>query len=147
MEELEALISERGLSFTAKDYDKTAYSKTVIYKIAYSHAVAYQIRGEDGDHLTVSFVVTSDGDSLQGAEYVNNEALSCTAVFYSHGLFAEFSDRMDGDYSGSYTQERLSKKGGIHVCFANGYEAATDMFSCVTGEEALSRVMGVAQNG
>lgn len=148
MEELEALISERGLSFTAKDYDKTAYSKTVIYKIAYSYAVAYQIRGEDGDHLTVSFAVTSGGDSLQGAEYVNNEALLCTAVFYSHGLFAEFSDRMEDDYSGYYTHEMLSKNEGVVVRYANGYETSTKMFTCSDGEEALVRVMEkVAQHG
>lgn len=148
MEELEGLISDCGLFFTAKDYDETRYSKTVVYKIAYSHEVAYQIRGEDGDHLTVSFVVTSDGESLQGAEYVNNEARLCTAVFYSHGLFEEFSDRMEGDYSGYYTHEALSKNEGIHVRYANGHETSTKMFPCVDGEEALARVMERAeQNG
>ena len=138
-DELEKLISESELFYTAEEYNSSS-GKTVSYNIAYTEGAAAQKYAEAGDHLTVDF----DGDSkdeFMYAQYVNEKDVSYSALLYDHGTWYDFRDANAEDYGGYYVVDSISGKGGITVKYSNGNETETGYIPCTSGEEAIQKIM------
>lgn len=138
-DELEKLISESELFYTAEEYNSSS-GKTVSYNIAYTEGAAAQKYAEEGDHLMVDF--GGDGkDKFMYAQYVNEKDVSYSALLYDHGTWYDFRDANAEDYGGYYVVDSISGKGGITVKYTNGNEMETGYISCASGEEALQKIM------
>lgn len=138
-DELEKLISESELSYTAEEYNSSS-GKTVSYNIAYTKGVAAQKYAEAGDYLTVDF--GGDGkDEFMYAQYVNEKDVSYSVLLYDHGNWYDFRDANAEDYSGYYVVDSISGKGGITVKYTNGNETETGYILCASGEEAIQKIM------
>lgn len=138
-DELEKLISEFELFYTADEYNSSS-GKKVSYNIAYTEGAAAQKYAEAGDHLTVDF--GGDGkDEFMYAQYINEKDVSYSALLYDHGIWFDFSDNNAEDYGGYYVVDSISGKGGITVKYANGNETETGYTFCASGEEALQKIM------
>lgn len=138
-DELEKLISEFELSYTAEEYNSSS-GKTVSYNIAYTEGAAAQKYAEEGDHLTVDF--GGDGkDEFMYAQYVNEKDVSYSALLYDHGTWYDFRDANADDYGGYYVVDSISGKGGITVKYSNGNETETGYIPCASGEEAVQKIM------
>lgn len=137
-DELEKLISESELFYTAEEYNSSS-GKTVSYNIAYTEGAAAQKYAEAGDHLTVDF--GGDGkDEFMYAQYVNENAVSYSALLYDHGTWYDFRDANAEDYGGYYVVDSISGKGGITVKYSNGNETETGYIPCASGEEAIQKI-------
>lgn len=138
-DELEKLISESELFYTAEEYNSSS-GKTVSYNIAYTEGAAAQKYAEAGDHLTVDF--GGDGkDEFMYAQYVNEKDVSYSALLYDHGTWYDFRDANAEDYGGYYVVDSISGKGGITVKYSNGNETETGYIPCTSGEEAIQKIM------
>lgn len=138
-DELEKLISESELFYTAEEYNSSS-GKTVSYNIAYTEGAAAQKYAEAGDHLTVDF--GGDGkDEFMYAQYVNENAVSYSALLYDHGTWYDFRDANAEDYGGYYVIDSISGKGGITVKYSNGNETETGYIPCASGEEAIQKII------
>ena len=138
-DELEKLISESGLSYTAEEYNSSS-GKKVSYNIAYTEGAAAQKYAEAGDHLTVDFGGDSK-DEFMYAQYVNEKDVSYSALLYDHGTWYDFRDANAEDYGGYYVVDSISGKGGITVKYSNGNEAETGYIPCASREEAIQKIM------
>lgn len=147
-DEVDALVSEFGLFSTAVKNSTISGGKRIKYQIAFTQGSASQRHADPGDRVTVSFLLSGDEALLESVQYANAHAADCTAVFYVRGTFWDFHDGMEGDLSGYYTMEPLSREDGVRVVYKNGHETVTKMFPCADGEAALAAVMErVAENG
>ena len=62
-----SMIQENGLEYT-----KVEYNEFYTYRIARTHEIALQSRGEDGDHVSVHF--DKDSGEITDASYFNYSA-------------------------------------------------------------------------
>ena len=145
IEQLWAFISENDLSVTVQEYNKSGGGgNKVIVQIAYTDGAARQKYGDSGDYLRVSFDeigshYMSNDNRVMSAEYVCSAGL--TALFYNYGTWYSFSDSMDGDYSGYYLVNPLSKDDGITIQYTNGNKATTNYFLCDSADEVIQQII------
>ncbi|MDE6739541.1 MAG: hypothetical protein K2K07_10645 [Lachnospiraceae bacterium] len=138
-DDLETLIDEFGLKYTVEEYNSSS-GKTITYQLAYTEGAALQKYKESGDYLEISFGGDNQ-DEFRYAQYVNEKAISYTALLYDHGTWYDFGDNNAEDYSGYYINDSFSGKSGITVKYSNGNEVKTNYLPCNSGEEAIQKVV------
>jgi len=131
-EDIETMISEHGLEYTAEEYNPNK----IQYKIAYSADVAKQSHAKEGDNVEVTF--NQDDGSFMYAEYFNCDAFK-NAILYSYGTYWDFrEDAANNTYSGYYHHNPGDTKGGITMEYSNGNSKETGYQPCESAEEAIS---------
>jgi len=131
-EDVEAMIAERGLEYTAEEYN----SNKLTYKIARSADVAKQSHAKEGDNVEITF--TQDEGTFLYAKYFNVDAFK-DAVLYSYGTYWDFrEDASNNTYSGYYYHSPGDTQGGITIEYSNGNSKKTGYHPCNSAEEAVS---------
>ena len=137
--ELESLISELGLNYTAEEHNSST-GKAINYRMAFTSGAALQNNPDPGDYLEAEFG-GENLDDFMYALYVNEKDISYTALLYDHGVWYDFRDSNAEDYSGYYINDSFSGKSGITVKYSNGNEVKTNYLPCNSGEEAIQKVV------
>lgn len=132
IESVEAMIAERGLEYTAEEYN----SNKLTYKIARSTDVAKQSHAKEGDNVEITF--TQDEGIFLYAEYFNVNAFK-DAVFYNYGTYWDFREEAPNNtYSGYYYHSPGDTQGGITIEYSNGNSKKTGYHPCNSAQEAVS---------
>lgn len=135
-EELEAIITEKGLYYTSQEYNKLSGGKEISYKIAYTQEIAKQKYADSGDYLDLNFDLENN-NRLMHAQYCNLKSLGPSALFYCYGTWFDFRESNAKDYAGYYIVNPLSREDGITIQYSNGNEVTTHYFKCDSAEQAI----------
>lgn len=138
-DELESCIEKYSLEHTVGEYNSSS-GKEIMYCVAYTEGAAAQKYADSGDHLKVTFG-GENKDEFMYAEYVNENDISYTALFYDHGVYWDFSEGNAEDYSGYYINDSFSGKTGIVIKYDNGRESKTNYFRYNSAEEVIQKII------